>query len=435
LERLDLAGRATYNLMMAAAEAGASRFVLVSSLRHFGRYPREWLVTERWASRPTTHVDDLAPYLAETVVREASRVLPLKAIGLRMGAVHVEDAAQAVTRALAFGGGNGWHTFHIVGAGRETRFALAQAGESGFGYAPRHAEVGSEAAAQGAMAEPLAPPEEPRVPKKVVVFGAGGPIASAFAGKAEKDHVLRLCDIRPLEQVVVEGRPQGPGAPVPSLLNTPHEVRVADITDHGQVLEAVDGVDAIVNLTAVRNDPVEAFRVNTLGTYNVMRAAVAKGIRRVVLSGPAQISLGGSAGYTSDDQVIGADVPPRPGTELYFVSKLLGQQIGKVFATECRLEAPCLLIGPLLNPDIEKRPQNVPYGAYPFSVSWEDAGEAVHRALHAGHMPRWFEPLFVVADLPHGRFSNEKTKRLLGWKPADRLEQHWMRPSDGGTGT
>ena len=29
--------------------------------------------------------------------------------------------------------------------------------------------------------------------------------------------------------------------------------------------------------------------------------------------------------------------------------------------------------------------------------------------------------------MPHGRFSNEKTKRLLGWEPRDRLERHWLR--------
>ena len=40
--------------------------------------------------------------------------------------------------------------------------------------------------------------------------------------------------------------------------------------------------------------------------------------------------------------------------------KLLGQQIGRIFAQERGIEAPCLLIGPLLNPDPEKRPPRVP---------------------------------------------------------------------------
>jgi hypothetical protein len=160
LDRLDVAGRATYNLVTTAGEA--TRFVLLSTLRHFERYPAEWLVTERWAPRPTAHVDDLAPYpapyLAEIVVREAARVLPLQGIALRLGEVHVADAVQAVQRALTFGArGNGWWVFHIVGAGRRTRFPLAQAGEPSFGYAPQHA-------AQRAFAAPPVAPPEPGVP-------------------------------------------------------------------------------------------------------------------------------------------------------------------------------------------------------------------------------------------------------------------------------
>ena len=29
--------------------------------------------------------------------------------------------------------------------------------------------------------------------------------------------------------------------------------------------------------------------------------------------------------------------------------------------------------------------------------------------------------------MPHGRFSNEKAKRILGWQPTNRLEKFWTR--------
>lgn len=460
LHRLDVAGRATYNLITTATEA--TRVILISTLRHFERYPAEWLVTERWAPRPTSHVDDLTPYLAETVVREAGRVLPLKAITLRMGEVvpedvfqsspadprwlHLDDALQAVERALglhrdprptttarATPPSPGWSVFHILAAGPNTRFPLGQAGEPAFGYTPRHAlKARVVPFASLSVPSPSPAPVERSAapiptPAHVVVFGAGGPIGAAFAASAAGDHVLRLADLRPLADIVAANKPQGPGAPVPRLFDPPHEACVVDITDPDQVLAAARGMDAIVNVTAMRTHPVEAFRVNMLGPYNVVRAAVANGIRRVVQTGPSQISLAGPAGYTYDDDVISSDVPSRPGTELYFVSKLLGQHIARIFAQEHGLDVPCLLIGPLLNPSTAQRPPNVPHGAYPFSVSWADAGHAVHCALHAPPLPRPFEPLFVVADLPHGRFSNEKTKRLLRWQPHDRLEQHWRR--------
>ncbi|HVC33375.1 MAG TPA: NAD(P)-dependent oxidoreductase [Chloroflexota bacterium] len=142
---LDAATRGTYNLITTAASA--TRFILISSLRLFERYPMEWRVTEQWAPRPTTDVEDLAPYLAECTVREVARVAPLKAIALRLGEVvddddvrdrspdarwlHVEDAVHAVERALVYDvpapvhheptfdpPATGWWVFHVPGAAR-----------------------------------------------------------------------------------------------------------------------------------------------------------------------------------------------------------------------------------------------------------------------------------------------------------------------------
>src|SRR5262245_26247278 len=54
---IDAATRGTYNLMIGAT--AATRFVLISSLRTFERYPMGWRVTEEFAPRPTTAVEDL----------------------------------------------------------------------------------------------------------------------------------------------------------------------------------------------------------------------------------------------------------------------------------------------------------------------------------------------------------------------------------------
>jgi nucleoside-diphosphate-sugar epimerase len=207
------------------------------------------------------------------------------------------------------------------------------------------------------------------------------------------------------------------------LLNPPHELRIVDVADGSQVKEAASGMDSIVNCTAMRSHPAEAFRVNTLGAYNVMRAAVEHGIRRIVHTGPTQLFLAGPAGY-QDDFDLAADVPRRPGTDLYFVSKFLGQEICRIFAEEHDLEVPCLLFGTFLDPT------GVPYephGAYPLSIAWADAGEAMRLALRAPSYPRPFEILHIGADLPHGKYSIEKAKRLLNWQPRDQLERHWLR--------
>jgi nucleoside-diphosphate-sugar epimerase len=446
LEALDRASRGVYN----AITTGASirRFVLLSSLRPFEGYPLDHAVTEYWAPRPSTHLEDLVPFVAESVVREAAHTLPLKAICLRLGpivdderasdprAVHVADVVQAVERTLEFevppgAVANGWWVFHIVGAGR-TRFPLgwarAASGSSGemagLGYTPLHDVTG------GAPLRPIAQERAPRFTdspsggaRRVVIFGAGGPLAAISAHALEGDHVLRLCDKRPLTEIVADAKPQSRGAPVPRLLGRPHEIRQVDVTNYSEVLQATRGMDAVINMTVIRPDPVEAFRVNTLGAYNVIRAAVECGIRRVVQTGPQQVTNTMQGGYWADADV-SSDVPPRPGVGLYFISKFLGQEIIRLFALQHDMEVPTLLFGPFTNPD-DCEPDE--FGGYPFLVSWADAAEAVRGALRAPSFPRPFEIFHIVADLPHGKYRNERSKQLLHWQPRDTLDIHWRR--------
>jgi nucleoside-diphosphate-sugar epimerase len=448
LPALDRASRGVYNLITTAT--AASRFVLLSSLHQFERYPLDHRVTEYWAPRPTTDPVDLVALLAEAVVREAAHTLPLKAICLRLGtvvdgsgppdprAVHVEDALQAVERALALDPAppqpsTGWWVFHVVGAGR-TRFPLGLAGtgrpeftdgrNGGLGYAPRH-DVASGAPLTALRFEPprLFSAQKGGTARRVVIFGAGGPLAAVTAQALERDHILRLADKRPLAEIVAEGRPQSRGAPFPRVLGPPHEVRVVDVTDYAQVREATRGMDAVINMTVIRPDPVEAFRVNTLGAYNIVRAAVECGIRRVVQTGPQQVTNTMPGGYWSDFD-LPTDVPPRPGVALYFISKFLGHELVRVFAEEHDLEAPTLVFGPFTNPE-DTEPDQL--GCYPFLVSWADAAEAVRGALRAPSFPRPFEIFNVVADLPHGKYRNDRTKRLLHWQPRDSLDVHWRR--------
>jgi nucleoside-diphosphate-sugar epimerase len=444
LPALDRASRGVYNLLTTAP---IGRFVLLSSLRPFERYPLDHRVTEYWAPRPTTDPADLVPFAAETVVREGAHALPLKAICLRMGtvvdgsgppdprAIHVEDAVAGVERALAFEPDgdppHGWWVFHVVGAGR-TRFPLAHAAQTGpsdgrrsmLGYTPKHDVAGN------AAATPL-PASTPRsfkgqlggAARRVVIFGAGGPLAAIAAKALEPDHVLRLTDKRSLAEIVAGGRPQSRGAPFPRLLDPPHEARAVDVTDYAQVYAATEGMDTAINMTVIRPDPVEAWRVNTVGAYNVVKAVVDRGIRRLVQTGPQQVTNPMAGGYWADFD-LGSDVPQRPGTALYFISKFVGQEIVRVFAEEHDLEVPTLLFGPFTNPD-DCEPDEL--GGYPFLVSWADAAEAVRGAVRAPSFPRPFEVLHITADLPHGKYRNERAKQLLHWQPRDDLDVHWRR--------
>jgi nucleoside-diphosphate-sugar epimerase len=124
----------------------------------------------------------------------------------------------------------------------------------------------------------------------------------------------------------------------------------ADLTDFGQTLEALAGVDerppadAIVHLAAIPAPGLvpnaQVFRVNTLSTYNVFEAARRLGIKNVI--------------WASSETVLGLpfDTPPpyipvdergapRPETA-YSLSKLLGETMAEQF---CRWDPELKIFG------------------------------------------------------------------------------------------
>ena len=115
----------------------------------------------------------------------------------------------------------------------------------------------------------------------------------------------------------------------------------------------------------------------------------------------------------------------------------MGYEVLRIFAEEYDLEVPVLCFNEFVDPSIPKPTQEIdqnPYYPVPFSsvaychtVSWSDATRAIWLALHAPSFPHPFELMHILTDLPHGKYSNEAAKRLLGWHPLDTLEAYWLR--------
>jgi hypothetical protein len=106
------------------------------------------------------------------------------------------------------------------------------------------------------------------------------------------------------------------------------------------------------------------------------------------------------------------------------MTKFLGQEVLRVFAEQHQLEVPVLLFSRFVDPAVNR--PNVD-GMFPMTVSWEDAGHAIRRALEVPSLPSPYEVFHILADLPHGKYSNEKAKRVLGWQPRDTLAHLWGR--------
>jgi len=66
---------------------------------------------------------------------------------------------------------------------------------------------------------------------------------------------------------------------------------IGDVRDYERVYGAMEGVDAVIHAAAMKRievcerDPVEAVKTNVIGTENVARAAINRGIRRAIVIG------------------------------------------------------------------------------------------------------------------------------------------------------
>jgi nucleoside-diphosphate-sugar epimerase len=217
---------------------------------------------------------------------------------------------------------------------------------------------------------------------------------------------------------------------------TTHEYRRLDAADLDGVVDAAEGMDAIINLSVLRPHRQIAFDVNTRGNYNMMVAAVTHGIRRIINTGP-HYQLAGP-GYEDFDFALNPDMPPQPGTRLYALTKALGQEVIRVFTTRHDIYAQTLLYYNLYNPDDlfggpagPDRAGGPGRDLTPYSIAWPDAGEAIRCALELPleRLPTRCETYFVFADLPHDKFTNDKARTRLGWRPRYHLEALWNKPA------
>jgi nucleoside-diphosphate-sugar epimerase len=114
--------------------------------------------------------------------------------------------------------------------------------------------------------------------------------------------------------------------------------RIGDVTDPALVTQAMEGVEAVLHIAAIPNiwsgDGQTIMRVNLLGTYTVLEAAEAVGVKRAVFCSSDSV-----AGYTVRE---GRMLPPRYApldldhpllaTDPYAISKVMGEDLARAYA-------------------------------------------------------------------------------------------------------
>ena len=240
---------------------------------------------------------------------------------------------------------------------------------------------------------------------KVLILGGAGMLGPYVIPVLEHKYDLRVTDIK---------RPP---------LEFRGEFRFVDVANAEQVMDAAEGMDAIINLSVLRPDRKVAWDVNAMGCYHMMEAAVKHGIKRIINTGP-HFTVAGST-YENYDYEINPDVPPHPGTLLYSLSKSVGHDICRVYAENYDLYVQMYLYYNFRDPARIEREREI----RPFGISWQGGGEIVPYGLEIPFekLPSRFETFFIFQDMPHGRFTNEKAKRILGWQPRDEISAIWRR--------
>lgn len=210
---------------------------------------------------------------------------------------------------------------------------------------------------------------------------------------------------------------------VPYLMNAGHHVvnidkvpleqpgvdnLIADITDSGQMFNAMSsyanfgelepgtGVprfDAVVHFAAVPriliNPDNETFRVNTMGTYNVIEAAVKMGVRKIIIASSETTYGICFADGRADPHCLPLDedydVNPM---DSYGLSKVLNEQTARAFQRRSSADIYALRISNVMEPhdyerfpaflkDPDQRRRN--FFGY---IDARDLGQIVDRCLH-----------------------------------------------------
>jgi UDP-glucose 4-epimerase len=129
----------------------------------------------------------------------------------------------------------------------------------------------------------------------------------------------------------------------------PGRLHQADILEPASLSPLFEGITEVVHLAAYGSviesitDPMQNFAVNVEGMLNVLRAAVAAGVRRLVFASTGGALIGDAMPPVNEDSL------PKPLSP-YGASKLCGEAYCHAFARSYGLETMCLRFGNVYGP-------------------------------------------------------------------------------------
>ncbi len=228
--------------------------------------------------------------------------------------------------------------------------------------------------------------------KSILVTGAAGRLGSHLRRGLAGRYRMRLTDLWAIDE-----------------LANGETFATADLASLDDMLRVTQGIDAVVHLGGI---PVEAawgdlLPANVVGTYNVFEAARRNGVKRVLFASSNHVT-----GFYRREDVVDHRSYPKPDSR-YGVAKLLGEQLGSLYANRYGLEVLCMRIGYVNDaPGNERR--------LAIWISPRDLAHLVEVGLE--HPDIRYEIVYGVSANDRSWYDNSNALRL-GYRPQDNSER------------
>ena len=221
---------------------------------------------------------------------------------------------------------------------------------------------------------------------RVLITGAAGAIGSRLVKGLSDRHQLRGLDCVGME--------------------APEDAIVGDIGDLDLLLEATEGMEAVIHLVSVTGgDEWSNALKSKIGMYNTFEAARRNGVRRIAVASRAGVLSRAYYGSTRRTP----DMLPKPGN-LYTITKIFAESIGYMYATRYDMEVVALRIGNF------HRDRDQP--THPHHLSYGDCVRVFEQAItHPGVR---YEAVFAVSDNDWPLYDLEHGRQAINYHPQDR---------------
>ncbi|MDD5629812.1 MAG: NAD(P)-dependent oxidoreductase [Elusimicrobia bacterium] len=245
--------------------------------------------------------------------------------------------------------------------------------------------------------------------RHILITGGSGYVGKAFIAAFGRHYRLRLFSRTPAQ----EGMDCTPG----------------DIRRFDDVLRASRGVDAILHLAALTTDDkdvkdAEFFETNTVGTFNVLEAAVQNKVKKVVYGSSVC-----AVGFRGTPRLILETDRCEPTDGMYGYSKYLSERLCECYAERHKTDIICLRTAMVVPQHELAAPANPLARHWLGAVHIDDVVEALRLALDNTSIH--FGVFHVATGNPHSKFDIRRARRLLGYAPKHDLEEFIRRPPGG----